>query len=217
MFKFSGFTGKANAAVNAAISQACVLGHTYVGSEHLLLGRGAEWGKIRQKLIETVGRGIKTQMSTENFTPRCRRILENSLTEARMLGQNIAGTEHILLSLLKERESYAVRFLNALGIDCDGIYRDLIDLIGSELVESLYLKGKRQNGKQKSAPSKCPNLEKYSRDLTQWAKEGKLDPVIGREEDISRTPDQKQSLFDWRSRSWKNSSGRGISAAAFNR
>lgn len=175
MFKFSGFTGKANAAVNAAIAQACVLGHTYVGSEHLLLGlleedsgiagnilhgRGAEWGKIRQKLIETVGCGIKTQMSTENFTPRCRRILENSLTEARMLGQNIAGTEHILLSLLKERESYAVRFLNALGIDCDGIYRDLIDLIGSELVESLYLKGKRQNGKQKSAPSKCPNLEK---------------------------------------------------------
>ena len=102
MFKFSGFTGKANAAVNAAIAQACILGHTYVGSEHLLLGlleaesgiagnilhgRGVEWGKIRQKLIETVGRGIKTQMSTENFTPRCRRILENSLTEARMRGK----------------------------------------------------------------------------------------------------------------------------------
>ena len=180
MFKFSGFTGKANAAVNAAIAQACILGHTYVGSEHLLLGvleaesgiagnilhgRGVEWGKIRQKLIETVGRGIKTQMSTENFTPRCRRILENSLTEARMLGQNIAGTEHILLSLLKERESYAVRFLNALGADCDGIYRDTIDLIGNELVESLYLKGKKQSAKQKPAPSKCPNLEKYSRDL----------------------------------------------------
>lgn len=202
MFKFSGFTGKANAAVNAAIAQACILGHTYVGSEHLLLGlleaesgiagnilhgRGVEWGKIRQKLIETVGRGIKTQMSTENFTPRCRRILENSLTEARMLGQNIAGTEHILLSLLKERESYAVRFLNALGADCDGIYRDTIDLIGNELVESLYLKGKKQSAKQKPAPSKCPNLEKYSRDLTQWAKEGKLDPVIGREEEIART------------------------------
>lgn len=88
MFKFSGFTGKANAAVNAAIAQACILGHTYVGSEHLLLGlleaesgiagnilhgRGVEWGKIRQKLIETVGRGIKTQMSTENFTPRVRK------------------------------------------------------------------------------------------------------------------------------------------------
>ena len=202
MFKFSGFTGKANAAVNAAIAQACILGHTYVGSEHLLLGlleaesgiagnilhgRGVEWGKIRQKLIETVGRGIKTQMSTENFTPRCRRILENSLTEARMLGQNIAGTEHILLSLLKERESYAVRFLNALGADCDGIYRDTIDLIGNELVESLYLKGKKQSAKQKPAPSKCPSLEKYSRDLTQWAKEGKLDPVIGREEEIART------------------------------
>ena len=170
MFKFSGFTGKANAAVNAAIAQACCAGHTYVGSEHLLLGlleedsgiagnilhgRGAEWGKIRQKLIETVGRGIKTQMSTENFTPRCRRILENSLTEARMLGQNIAGTEHILLSLLKERESYAVRFLNALGIDCDGIYRDLIDLIGSELVESLYLKGK---GKMENKNQRHPNV-----------------------------------------------------------
>lgn len=88
MFKFSGFTGKANAAVNAAIAQACILGHTYVGSEHLLLaywrqkaglpgnilhGRGVEWGKIRQKLIETVGRGIKTQMSTENLRGGCRK------------------------------------------------------------------------------------------------------------------------------------------------
>ena len=103
MFKFSGFTGKANAAVNAAIAQACIFEvHTYVGSEHLLLGlleaesgiagnilhgRGVEWGKIRQKLIETVGRGIKTQMSTENFTPRCRRILENSLTKPACWGK----------------------------------------------------------------------------------------------------------------------------------
>ncbi|MGN0625741.1 MAG: ATP-dependent Clp protease ATP-binding subunit [Oscillospiraceae bacterium] len=202
MFKFSGFTGKANAAVNAAIEQACILGHTYVGSEHLLLGlleeesgiagnilrgRGVEWGKIRQKLIETVGRGIKTQMSTEHFTPRCRKSLENALAEARMLGQNIAGTEHILLSMLKERESYAVRFLKEIGVDCGGVYRDAMDLIGSELVESLYLKGKKQAGKPKTAVSRCPNLEKYSRDLTQWAKEGKLDPVIGRDEEISRT------------------------------
>lgn len=202
MFKFSGFTNKANTAVNAAISQACVLGHTYVGSEHLLLGlleeesgaaagilrgRGVDWGKIRQKLIEMIGRGIKTQMSPGNFTPRCRRILENSLTEARMMGKEVAGTEHILLSMLKERESYAVRFLQELGTDCDGLYRDTIDLIGNELVESLYLKGKKLAGRQKAATPKCPNLEKYSRDLTQWAREGKLDPVIGRDEEILRT------------------------------
>ena len=202
MFKFSGFTNKANTAVNAAISQACVLGHTYVGSEHLLLGlleeesgvaagilrgRGGDWGKIRQKLIEMIGRGIKTQMSPGNFTPRCRRILENSLTEARMMGKEVAGTEHILLSMLKERESYAVRFLHELGVDCDGLYRDTIDLIGNELVESLYLKGKKLGGRQKTIPPKCPNLEKYSRDLTQWAREGKLDPVIGRDEEILRT------------------------------
>lgn len=202
MFKFSGFTSKANTAVNAALSQASVLGHTYVGSEHLLLGlleeesgvaanilrgRGVEWGKIRQKLIEMIGRGIKTQMSPENFTPRCRRILESSLTEARMMGKEVAGTEHILLSMLKERESYAVRFLNELGVDCDSIYRDTIDLIGNELVESLYLKGKKFGGKQKTTVPKCPNLEKYSRDLTQWAREGKLDPVIGRDEEILRT------------------------------
>lgn len=202
MFKFSGFTNKANTAVNAAISQACVLGHTYVGSEHLLLGlleeesgtaagilraRGADWGKIRQKLIEMIGRGIKTQMSPGNFTPRCRRILENALTEARVMGKESAGTEHVLLSMLKERESYAVRFLQELAIDCDGLYRDTIDLIGNELVESLYLKGKKLGGRQKTIPPKCPNLEKYSRDLTQWAREGKLDPVIGRDEEILRT------------------------------
>lgn len=202
MFKFSGFTGKANSAVNLAITQASALGHTYIGSEHLLLGlleeetgiasnllygRGVRADKVRQKLIETVGRGIKTQLETDNFTPHCRHILENSLTEAHMLGQNIAGTEHVLLALLKEKDSYAVRFLIALGIDCNGVYKDTMDLIGNELVESLYLRGKKQTVKQKTTSVKCPNLEKFSRDLTEWAKEKKLDPVIGREEEILRT------------------------------
>ncbi len=110
--------------------------------------------------------------------------------------------------------------MNALGIDCDGIYRDLIDLIGSELVESLYLKGK---GKMENKNQRHPNVpiwKKYSRDLTQWAKEGKLIPSSDEKRKFlercrSLSPDQKQSLFDWRSRRWKNSSGRGISAAAF--
>ena len=202
MFKFSGFTGKANAAVNMAISRACELGHTYVGSEHLLLGllaedsgiagnilhgRGIQEEQILKKLIETVGRGIRTYLSTEHFTPRCRRILENALTEARLLGQNIAGTEHILLSLLKEQGSYAIQFLIALGYDCDILYRDTLDLIGNELVENLYWKGKKQLSRQKPSASKCPNLDRFSRDLTQLAKEGKLDPVVGRDEEIYRT------------------------------
>lgn len=203
MFKFTGFSAKANVAVNLAIAQASALGHTYVGSEHLLIGlleepsgtagvalrsRGINPVKVQQKLIETVGRGIRTQLTPDNFTPRCKKILEGALTETRILNAPITDTEHILMALLKEKESYAVRFLTAFGTDANLLYRDIVNQIGNELIETIYMKGKRQPPpKQKQTTLKGSALEKFSRDLTAWAREGKLDPVIGRDEEIFRT------------------------------
>ena len=120
MFKFNGFTPKANAAINCAIEEASALGHTYIGSEHLLLGLLVEGSgvaytvllkcdvtadKVRELLIKTVGRGIQSVLSPSDITPRCKRILEQALMQTRMSGVQAAGTEHILINLLKESES----------------------------------------------------------------------------------------------------------------
>ena len=116
MFKFNGFTQKANSAINIAIEEASALGHTYIGSEHLLLGLLGEgsgvaftvlrqmditYDKIKELLIKTVGRGIQSVLTPNDITPRCKRILEMSLMQTRMTGVQLAGTEHILLNLLK--------------------------------------------------------------------------------------------------------------------
>ena len=125
MFVFNGFTEKANKALNLALAIAGELGHTYVGSEHMLYGLAAEGSGVaatllakkdvtkdlvRQKLEESIGRGIPTTLSPNDFTPRSKRILEMAIYEARRLGHNYVGTEHILMAILKESESYGVLF-----------------------------------------------------------------------------------------------------------
>ena len=130
MFRFRGFTPRANDAVNLALSQACLLGHTYIGSEHLLLGlllegsgaayhcltqNGVEPEAVLDLLIKTVGRGIQSKLSPSDMTPRCRRILEQSILESRRNNCETVGSEHILMSLLREKDCYAVRFLAELG------------------------------------------------------------------------------------------------------
>jgi ATP-dependent Clp protease ATP-binding subunit ClpC len=192
MFKFTGFTQKANNAVNAAIAQACSLGHTYVGSEHLLCGllregsimvyaqvrrSGASCEIITAKLLETVGRGSRTELSPENFTPKARRILENALMEAKLSGLLQADTEQILLSILKEQDSYAFRFLKQTDCDLEGLLRELSG-ITAELTEYQTKKQQKQ--------TRTPNLDKFGRDLTRLAKERRLDPVIGREKELAR-------------------------------
>lgn len=142
MFRFRGFTSCANDAVNLALSQACLLGHTYIGSEHLLLGlllegstgscaalhqRGVHAEAVLEQLIKTVGRGIQSRLSPADMTPRCRRILEQSILESRKNGCEMTGTEHILLCLLREKECYAVRFLMQLGADPILLYRELCE------------------------------------------------------------------------------------------
>ncbi len=202
MFKFNGFTQKANNAINFAITEAENLGHTYIGSEHLLVGlleegsgvayqilskKGITLEEIKKKLILTVGRGIKSVLSPNDLTPRCKRILELSLIEAKLMGHSMVGTEHILMAILKENDSYAVRFLRELGINCDFICAQLFEVMGIEGSST----GKQPISKAygqavRTGECRTPNLDKFCKDLTQKARENQLDPVIGRQKEIER-------------------------------
>ncbi len=200
MFRFNGFTQKANNAINLSISQAASLGHTYIGSEHLLAGllkegsgvaynalaqRNVTYTPYRELLTKTIGKGAQSTLTPEDFTPRCKRILEAAISEARALGNSYVGTEHILIGILKETDSYAVRFLKELGADCDQIYSTLAVVIGAESSD-LGDKSKRPGSKATRTATKTANLDRFSRDLTEYARLGKLDPVIGRSAEIDR-------------------------------
>ncbi|WP_066459770.1 ATP-dependent Clp protease ATP-binding subunit [Anaerotruncus rubiinfantis] len=201
MFKFNGFTPKANAAINCAIEEASALGHTYIGSEHLLLGlllegsgvaftvlqkAGVTVEKVREMLIKTVGRGIQSVLNPSDITPRCKRILELSLMQTRMSGIPLAGTEHILVNLLKENESYGVRFLRQLLVDPEQVQKQLSDMTCSMGPADLPGGVKKVSPSRTKTAARTPLIDKYSRDLTELARQGKLDPVIGREKEVER-------------------------------
>ncbi len=196
MYKFNGFTEKANEALNLAIGAAEEFGHTYIGSEHLLIGilregsgaaaqilsaRDITAEKIEELLAATVGKGNPTELSPTQFTPRAKRIVEMSAGIARQSGIGFVGTEHILRAILEEGDNYAVRFISELGGDCTSILSELIKASGSAEQGS---SGK--DSKAKSAKTNTPNLDKFGRDLSAEAAEGKLDPVIGRAKEIER-------------------------------
>ena len=198
-YNFSGFTEKANAALNQAINSAEQLGHTYVGSEHLLLGllrvgsgvaatvlnsNGVTDEKIEELLKETIGYGTVTKLSPDYFTPKAKRVLETAVSGSNNLGKKYVGTEHILLGILSETDNYAIRFLNKLGVNTDLIVNDTLNAVGAKAED---ISSNNNLGDEKSKPnSKTPTLDKYSRDLTDSAQKGKLDPVIGRTEQIER-------------------------------
>lgn len=194
MYKFNGFTGKANIALNLAVESAQSLGHTYIGSEHLLIGilregsgtgasilkeKGVSAGDIEQLLEITVGKGSRTLLTPERFTPRAKRIIEMSLTAAREMGNTFVGTEHILMSILEENENYAVRFLSEMGIDTSKLLLDLEKAAGIASSAQKQESGEREK-------SRTPALDQFGHDLTADARAGRLDPVIGRSEEIDR-------------------------------
>ena len=208
MYKFPGFTPKANSAVNHAMTQASILGHTYIGSEHLLLGllrehsgvayvvlsqKNVDYDKVVRQLVRTVGKGMTTSLTLENLTERSRRILENAAGQARLMDQPMVGTEHLLMALLLETDSYAVRFLNELNVNHELLYQFLMDTLDGELRElpdasgSLGIgRGKRPMAKAVRPATKTPLLDKFSKDLTWMAQENMLDPVIGRDRELER-------------------------------
>ena len=197
-YNFSGFTEKANAALNQAINSAEQLGHTYVGSEHLLLGllrvgsgvaatilnaNDVTDEKIEELLKETIGYGTVTKLSPDYFTPKAKRVLETAVSGSNNLGKKHVGTEHILLAILSENDNYAIRFLNKLGVNTDFIVQDTLKVVG---VKADDISGKNITKDKIKSDSPTPTLDKYGRDLTTAAENGKLDPVIGRTEQIDR-------------------------------
>lgn len=192
------FTANAREAVNLATEVAYKLGHNYVGTEHILLGllesKGVankvllENGVDEDKIIDLVNQLISAPtaldlMETSNLTPRAQRILDSSLKEAGRLKSKQIGTLHILIALLKESDCLAVRLLNTIGVNLQKLYIDTLTAAGADLnaAKNDYINKGKNKGK-----SQTPTLDQYSRDLTAYAREGKLDPVIGRENEISR-------------------------------
>ncbi len=199
MFSFNGFTQKANKALNAAIEFAEELGHTYIGSEHLLAGilkdddstaaeiikkNGVDFNTISEQMELDIGKGMATTLTPNDFTPRTKRILESSLLEARKMGHSYVGTEHILLALIFENDCYAVKYLELFGADIDKIRKECFDSVGVENIENNDIPSQSKTSSRGKNGTK--NLDEYSRDLTLAAKNGELDPVIGRDKEIER-------------------------------
>ena len=194
------FTAKAKQAITLAAETAEELGHNYVGTEHLLLGlirEGSgvaarvleECGVEEEKVMELVSQLLTTNqnvsmMERATYTPGARRVLENSYKEAVRFRAPLIGTEHLLIALIRENDCVATRLLNTMGISIQKLYIDLMAAMGEdgaagkESVSPAKAAGKAKNG--------TPTLNAYGRDLTALAREGKLDPVIGREAEIQR-------------------------------
>lgn len=192
------YTQNAKRVIENAKKQAADLGHGYVGTEHLLLAlievKGVasevlkENGVVYQKIVELVedlletSAGVITEQKGE-FTPRAKKVIEGGLEEAERLGDSNAGTEHLLLSLLKESDSIGVRLLNTKGINVQKLYIDILTAVGQDSTSAKNEYMMQRNKRQKSS---TPILDQYSRDLTAYAREGKLDPVVGRDAEIRR-------------------------------
>ena len=194
-YNFKGFTAKANEALNQAINSAEVLGHTYVGSEHLLLGllrvgggvasavldrHGVTADAVEELIRSQIGCGTRTRLSPDFFTPRAKQVIEIALSSKASSGKQLVGSEHLLLGILGEGDNFAIRFLNDLGVDVANLTRELLEASGVDI----NLKNEKPSKQPKD--SKTPTLAKYGRDLTEDAKNGKIDPVIGRYDEVQR-------------------------------
>lgn len=189
---FSRFTEQAKRAILLAQEEANRLNHGYLGTEHILLGlirenegiaanvlenSGIDLARVRQAVTNAVGRGQEASFLGQiPLTLRANKALQLAAKEARQLGHNYLGTEHLLLGLTKDKESLAAQILMGLGVDLDQLRQEVINQLG-ELPSSAA---------KVTGSSKTPALDRFGRDLTRLAKEGELDPVIGREKEIER-------------------------------
>ena len=193
---FERFTDRARRVVVLAQEEARMLNHNYIGTEHILLGLihegegvaakgleslGISLEGVRSQVEEIIGQGQQAPSGHIPFTPRAKKVLELSLREALQLGHNYIGTEHILLGLIREGEGVAAQVLVKLGADLNRVRQQVIQLLsgyqGKEAVSS---------GAPEGTPSTSLVLDQFGRNLTAAAREGKLDPVIGREKEIER-------------------------------
>lgn len=185
MYKFTGFTDSANNALNYSVEAAENMGHTYIGSEHILLGllsdsrmvsatalagKKVTYKKAEEQIKASVGIGMPTNLTPNDITPRCKRIIENALSMCKGRGILQASTQELLDSLLREPDCAACRVLSSMGVGIAEFYRN----------------EKTRGEDEKNSKTSKSNLDKYGRDLTELAKNGGIDPVIGRDKEIER-------------------------------
>lgn len=190
---FGRFTERAQKVLALAQEEAVRLGHNNIGTEHILLGLVREGEgiaakallalnlnpeKIQEEVETLIGRGEEGQQPL-HYTPRAKKVIELSMDEARKLGHTYVGTEHILLGLIREGEGVAARVLNNLGVSLNKARQQVLQLLGSTEPNG-------SNGQQPQVNANTPTLDSLARDLTAVAKEGTLDPVIGRSKEIQR-------------------------------
>ena len=192
------FTTRAKKAMEIASDFAKEFKHNYVGTEHILYGlvregngaaskvlenNGITSENVKEEIIELIGIGENEIVAT-GFTPRTKRVLENSYTEAKKIKYDYIGTEHLLIGIIKEEDCIATRILIDLNINISKLYNEILNVV-NELDDVIIQDGDKKNSKTKDY-NNTPTLNQYGIDLTKKALEGKLDPVIGRKEEIQR-------------------------------
>lgn len=199
MYQFKGFTEKANKALNLAIESAEEMRHNYVGTEHILYGLvkegsgvaatalnecGVTEDALREKLESINGTMSLVELTPDDFTPRTKRVLRAAVIISSKTGYTYVGTEHLLLAILSESDSYAVAFLEELGVSVERLAQAVSKGMQGGADDSFggFENESAPNGSQKGGSA----LDKFGRDLTQAAKNGEIDPVIGREKEIQR-------------------------------
>ena len=197
------FTQKAQNALNLALGSASDMGHTYIGSEHLLLGlcreesgvaahylqsRGVDAEKVKDAIVRMAGAGVPCQVSATDMTPRTKSIIQASFAEAQKCGQELIGTEHLLLSILREQDSVAVRILEGLHMSVSDLSNDLAVYMGASptLDGSTTSHAKKADRQKSNVLNSTQTLKSYGRDLCELAAADKIDPVIGRESETER-------------------------------
>ena len=189
------FTNRAEKAIAYAQESAKQLGHTYIGSEHLLYGLAKEGNGLAYKVLseqnvncekildlirEMIGTSEPLKSAPLGYTPRLKRVIEMSFSEAKKLDNSFIGTEHLLLGIMKETDSVASRILIELNVDVQKIFNDVIKIVSDETIGI----GREKNKLNES--TNTPTLNHFGKDLTIEASNGKLDPIIGREKEVER-------------------------------
>jgi ATP-dependent Clp protease ATP-binding subunit ClpC len=196
------FTERAQRVILIAQEEAKRLNHDYVGTEHILLGLialgegvaaqvlanlGVDLRRVRSEIEKIVGTGDNVMLLGEiPFTPRAKKVLEYAVEEAQHMGHSYVGTEHLLLGLIREEEGVAARVLENLGLRLDVVREEVLNLLGEGQTPHVGQGGQGGPQTPTRTKSKTPTLDEFGRDLTIMAREGKLDPVIGRAEEIER-------------------------------
>ena len=194
------FTKRAEKALEYAGDLAAGFGHNYIGTEHILYGLVKEGSGVASQVLNMqkitaenvveeievlIGKGDKSQNRGEiGFTPRSKRVIENAFLEARKLGSEFIGTEHLLIGIMREGDSVAVRIMMDLNINPQKLYNEIVKVINED--ENAGVSDKQPKGKARGSYNQTPTLNQYGTDLTKKATEGKLDPVIGRKDEIQR-------------------------------